>query len=131
MTYLVDSDWVADYLDGRQLAVALLARHAPSGIAISLVTYGEIVDGIYYGHDPKRAEATFRAFLRGVPVLPLNWSVMQPVCPHSWGISWTPPPHPRSRPTDRRHRTAQPDHPHLSQSPALRMHSRSATAVAG
>ncbi len=77
MTYLVDSDWVADYLDGRQLAVALLARHTPSGIAISLVTYGEIVDGIYYGHDPKRAEATFRAFLRGVPVLPLNWSVMQ------------------------------------------------------
>ncbi len=77
MTYLVDSDWVADYLDGRQPAVALLARLAPSGIAISLVTYGEIFEGIYYGHDPKRAEATFRAFLRSVPVLPINRSVMQ------------------------------------------------------
>jgi tRNA(fMet)-specific endonuclease VapC len=77
MTYLVDSDWVADYLDGRQPAVALLARLVPSGIAISLVTYGEIFEGIYYGLDPQKAEATFHAFLRGVPMLPLNRRVMQ------------------------------------------------------
>lgn len=77
MSHLVDSDWVADYLDGRQPAVALITRHARSGVAISLVTYGEIFEGIYYGHDPQRAESTFRAFLRGVPVLPINRSVMQ------------------------------------------------------
>jgi len=44
MRYLVDSDWVAEYLVEREPAVTLLA---PEGIAISLMTYGEIYEGIY------------------------------------------------------------------------------------
>jgi tRNA(fMet)-specific endonuclease VapC len=77
MTYLVDSDWVADGLKGHTRAVQLLTQLAPHGLAISLITYGEIYEGIYYGRDPRAAEQVFRRFLRQVSVLPLNKLIMK------------------------------------------------------
>jgi predicted nucleic acid-binding protein len=77
MKYLVDSDWVADYLVGKEPAVQLLKTLAQDGVGISLITFGEIYEGIYYGRDPKRAEAVFREFLRGVDVVPLNRRILQ------------------------------------------------------
>src|SRR6266508_2375680 len=77
MTYLVDSDWVADYLKGRADAVQLLTLLSADGIAISAVTFGEIYEGIYYGRDAKAHERGFRQFLRVASVLPLNRSVMR------------------------------------------------------
>jgi tRNA(fMet)-specific endonuclease VapC len=77
MTYLIDSDWVADALKGQQAATNLLARLAPSGLAISLITYGEIYEGIYYGAHPKAAERVFLNFLHGVAVLRPNRAVMR------------------------------------------------------
>ncbi|MBI4318268.1 MAG: type II toxin-antitoxin system VapC family toxin [Chloroflexi bacterium] len=72
MTYLVDSDWVADYLKGRPGAVTLLDRLFPDGIAISIVTFAEVCEGIYYGRDPKRNEQIFRRFLEGVIVVGIS-----------------------------------------------------------
>ncbi len=77
MKYLVDSDWIVDYLAGRQHAIDLLSSLANEGMAISLITFGEIYEGIYYGRDPQRSEEGFRKFLRGVDVLPLNRTIMQ------------------------------------------------------
>ncbi len=72
MTYLVDSDWVADYLKGRQQAVQLLDSLFRDGMAISIITFAEIYEGIYYGSDPKRNEEIFARFLQGVDVLGIN-----------------------------------------------------------
>ncbi len=72
MTYLVDSDWVADYLKGRQQAVQLLSSLFPDGIALSIITFAEVYEGIYYGSDPKRNEAIFGRFLQGVSVLGIS-----------------------------------------------------------
>jgi tRNA(fMet)-specific endonuclease VapC len=72
MTYLVDSDWVADYLKGRIPAVSLLADLFAEGLAISIITFGEVYEGIYYGTDPQHNELIFRWFLRGVRVLGIN-----------------------------------------------------------
>lgn len=77
MKYLVDSDWVVDYLIGKQQAIDLLSSVFRDGVAISLITFGEIYEGIYYGRDPQRSEAVFRQFLRSVDVLSLNRSIMQ------------------------------------------------------
>jgi len=77
MNYLVDSDWVVDYLAGKQEAISLLSSVLQDGIGISLITLGEIYEGIYYGRDPQRSEAVFRQFLRSVEVVPLNRSIMQ------------------------------------------------------
>lgn len=77
MRYLIDSDWVADWLAGKSLTVQLLASLSEEEVAISLITFGEIYEGIYYGRDPDRAEAGFVSFLREVKVLPLSRSIMQ------------------------------------------------------
>ncbi|MFN8557175.1 MAG: hypothetical protein U0531_07410 [Dehalococcoidia bacterium] len=60
MTHLIDSDWVADWLKGHRAAVTLLRRLPADGLAISIVTYAEIYEGVYFGRDPARHEADFR-----------------------------------------------------------------------
>ena len=75
MTYLVDSDWVAEYLKGRATAVNLLDSLFEEDLAISIITFGEIYEGIYYGTDPQRNELVFRSFLRGVRVLGINRTI--------------------------------------------------------
>jgi len=77
MRYLVDSDWIADYLVGKQEAVALLDALVSDGLAVSLITLGEIYEGIYYGRDPKQSEAGFHQFLTGVRALPLTRPIVQ------------------------------------------------------
>jgi len=57
MSYLVDTDVVANALKGRPEEAALLTNLSPQRLAISLITYGEIYDGIYYGRDPLCGEA--------------------------------------------------------------------------
>jgi hypothetical protein len=39
VTYLVDTDWVIDHLNGDQAATNLLSSLVPQGIAISIITY--------------------------------------------------------------------------------------------
>lgn len=77
MTYLVDTDWVADFLKGRAQAKRLFAQLAPEGLAISLITFDEIYEGIYYGENAEAHEQGFRRFLRWVDVLPLNRTSMR------------------------------------------------------
>jgi predicted nucleic acid-binding protein len=69
LNYLIDTDWVADFLADRRNARPLLLSLRPSGLAISSITYGEIYDGVYGGRDPHPAERTFQQFLRVTPVL--------------------------------------------------------------
>jgi tRNA(fMet)-specific endonuclease VapC len=77
MKYLVDSDYVADYLSARPHATELLATLTKEGTTISLVTFGEIYEGIYFGRDPQRTKEVFDRFLRSVAVLPLTKPIMQ------------------------------------------------------
>jgi tRNA(fMet)-specific endonuclease VapC len=78
MKYLVDSDWVADYLKGRSRAVMLLDGLLPDGIAMSVITFGEIYEGIYYGSEPRHNEMIFRRFLQGVSIL----DITRPIARH-------------------------------------------------
>jgi tRNA(fMet)-specific endonuclease VapC len=75
--YLIDTDWIVDYLKGRESARQVLDSLVPDGIAISLITYGEIMEGIYFGRDPERHEAIFRSFLRAAPIVSLTETSME------------------------------------------------------
>jgi|SRR4051812_32526589 len=77
MSYLVDTDWVADYLKGRETAVRTLTRLAEDGLAISIITFGEIYEGIYFGRNVEAHERGFVQFLSSVRVLALNRSIMR------------------------------------------------------
>jgi tRNA(fMet)-specific endonuclease VapC len=77
MSYLVDSDIVIDWLQGRRNAVEVLSSFKRGQIAISVITYGEIYEGIYYGIDRIAIEAAFGRFLQGTTVLTLNKLTME------------------------------------------------------
>ena len=77
MTYLVDTDYVVEWLKGRPAAVQLLTSLRPDGLAISHITYGEVYEGIEYGRDQATTEHGFRQFLRGVTVLPTTQTIMR------------------------------------------------------
>jgi tRNA(fMet)-specific endonuclease VapC len=75
MRYLIDTHWIASYLNGRTEAVNLFASIEQEDLAISQVTYGEIYEGIYVGQDPQRYERAFREVLRAVDVFPLTQTI--------------------------------------------------------
>jgi tRNA(fMet)-specific endonuclease VapC len=77
LTYIIDTDHVASWLNGRPEATALVMRLVPAGTAISIVTYEEIYDGIYFGRDPARMARGCREFLRDARVLPLTKAIMR------------------------------------------------------
>ena len=77
MSYLFDSDRVVDYLNGRSDAVALLTDLTADYSAISVISYGEIYEGIYYGRDSARTEFNFERFLDEVVVLPVERDIMR------------------------------------------------------
>lgn len=72
MSYLIDSDWVIDHLENVPAATQLLQSLAPQGIAISVVTYMEVLQGVLRNPNPQAARAQFESFLATVPVLPLS-----------------------------------------------------------
>src|SRR2546421_6351158 len=77
MSYLIDSDWVIDYLRGIPTAVEFLQSRARDNLAISLMTYGEVYEGIYYGPSRRVSEEGFRQFVRDVSVLVPNRAIMR------------------------------------------------------
>lgn len=72
MPYLIDSDMLIAYREGQPTTIALLERLAPEGLAISIVTYMEVYQGVLRSPDPERAHANFDRFLSGVPVIPFS-----------------------------------------------------------
>lgn len=77
MSYLIDSDYVADWLNGRPDAIQLLRSLPRDEIAISIITFGEVVEGIAFGRDRERHEQGLRQFLRIADVLPLSRTTMR------------------------------------------------------
>jgi len=77
MTYLIDSDWVIDVLNGQHAATATLIQLAPHGLFLSVATYGELYEGAYYSRDPQKALADLRTCLAGKTILPITEPIME------------------------------------------------------
>ena len=77
MPYLVDTDWVIDLLASVPEALQLLDRLAQDGIAISIITYMEVYQGVERSPHPEEAQRKLAAFLNSVPVIPLTPAVAQ------------------------------------------------------
>lgn len=76
MRYLIDSDWTIDALAGNPAAVESLGHHSAQGLAISIISIGEVYGGAYGSRDPETHLATFRRFLSGLIVLGLTDPIM-------------------------------------------------------
>jgi tRNA(fMet)-specific endonuclease VapC len=63
MNYLIDTDWVIDHLNQVELVTTRLHELAPEGLALSVVSLGELYEGVYYSQDPEASEASLQRFL--------------------------------------------------------------------
>jgi tRNA(fMet)-specific endonuclease VapC len=77
MSYLIDSDYLIDGLNGLPGSLETLGALNPSGISISIVTLGELYEGaVRYPNRGERFDA-IRDFLGGYDVLALTDDIMQ------------------------------------------------------
>ncbi len=75
MPYLVDTDWMVDCLDEVPEAVRLFDAIAADGVAISIITYLELSEGILRSADARAGEQQLNAVLDGIPLLLLSRSI--------------------------------------------------------
>ncbi|MGB8645133.1 MAG: type II toxin-antitoxin system VapC family toxin [Anaerolineae bacterium] len=76
MPYLLDADWAINALAGRPQTVQTLQKLAPEGIAISLVTVGEIYEGAFGFPDSQMHIMRFRQWLAPFRLLTLEDAIM-------------------------------------------------------
>ena len=76
-SYLLDTDWVVDILNGQEKAIHTALELASAGLAISIITYGELYEGAAFAHNPEPAIAGLRSFLKGKAILPLTQPLME------------------------------------------------------
>ena len=72
MRYLVDTDWVIDYMHGASELVACFDRFLPEGIGLSIISLAELYEGIYRSGTRRSDEKRLSNFLSFVDVLPLD-----------------------------------------------------------
>jgi predicted nucleic acid-binding protein len=77
VSYLVDSDWLIDAFVGVPTAVQLLAGLRGDGLAVSIISYGELYEGALGAPDPTTELARFRTFLARLTLVPLDDAVME------------------------------------------------------
>src|SRR3990172_7506900 len=76
--YLVDTDWVVDYLKGRSYAVQglspLVRRRA---LATTVITLAEVYDGLLGASERERRILEFYSFLNAIPCLGIGTAEAQ------------------------------------------------------
>jgi predicted nucleic acid-binding protein len=77
VTYLVDTDWVIDFLIGRADAGRLFSQILPAGAAISIITYMETVEGIRGSRNPATSWIAFRGLVQAIDVLGMTEAIAE------------------------------------------------------
>jgi tRNA(fMet)-specific endonuclease VapC len=75
--YLLDTDWIVDILNGQETALNTALELVPAGLAVSIISYGELYEGAVFAHNPEPALAGLHSFLKGKDILPLTQPVME------------------------------------------------------
>ncbi len=70
--YLVDTDWIVDYLKGKQKSVETLQKLFDDVLYVSMISIAEIYEGIVDAKDKEQIEKSLDDFLEGVVILNLN-----------------------------------------------------------
>jgi len=72
LSYLIDTDWIIHYLNGNKEVVERLISLKKEGLSISVISLGELYEGVYYSTDPLGSEKILEDFLSGVTVLGID-----------------------------------------------------------
>jgi predicted nucleic acid-binding protein len=72
VSYLVDTDWAIDYLNGQDRTRKRLEEIEESGLAFSIISLAEVYEGIYYSKDPEGNEKALLDFLQDVTLINID-----------------------------------------------------------
>jgi len=72
ISYLIDTDWVIDFLKGKRGIVDRLSSLVDRGLAISIISLAELYEGVYASDNPERTVKGWHDFLAGVAVLGID-----------------------------------------------------------
>lgn len=70
--YLIDTDWVIDFLKGKKETFDKLSELYESGLAISVISLSELYEGVYGSTNKEKHLTSLEAFLNGITVLDVN-----------------------------------------------------------
>lgn len=77
MNYLVDTDWLINSFRGTRLATETISRLRTEGLAVSIITVGELYEGAMTSADPAAELATFENLLEPFTTVTLDDVCMQ------------------------------------------------------
>lgn len=77
MEYLVDTDWVIDYLHRAERTVRRLENFLSDGVGLSIISLAELHDGLATSRNPDDDAEALRLFLEAVDVVPLDEAACQ------------------------------------------------------
>jgi tRNA(fMet)-specific endonuclease VapC len=74
--YLLDTDYVIDFLKGKPYASEIYKQVlSKAEIGISIITYAEVYEGIFYGRDRQEHEKNFLGFADHITIYNLTQSI--------------------------------------------------------
>ncbi len=68
MTYLIDTDWIINWLKGREKTVEKIKNLPEGGLAVSIISVAEIYEGVFGSKNTEKHENALQEFLSGVEV---------------------------------------------------------------
>lgn len=75
--YLCDTDWMIDLLADRSAARHLLLPLTKAGLSLSMISLGELYDGVVHGRDPIAAERQLDRILAFIPAVGIDQETMR------------------------------------------------------
>ena len=72
LTYLVDTDWVIDHLNGVTAISQRLNDLSADGIGLSIISLAELFEGVAYSRNPQASQQGLDEFLGGVSLIDIT-----------------------------------------------------------
>lgn len=70
--YLLDTDWIIQYLHGHPEVVRRVDELRGEGVGLAIVSLAEVYEGVYFSQNPQDSERQLIEFLRGFPVFNID-----------------------------------------------------------
>lgn len=74
---MLDTDWCVDLINNQPLALQAMPAMTEEGVAVSVVTYGELYEGAYYGRNSSAALLVLERLLFGFELLSLSQTIVE------------------------------------------------------
>jgi len=72
ISYLIDTDWIIDFLKGEKKVVEKLTSLIDEGLGISIISLAELYEGIYGSASPEKQQKGLNDFLTVVTVIGID-----------------------------------------------------------